>query len=202
MFDLIQFVAALDRQLFMFINVDLANAILDFLMPIITNKKNWYLPIAISWILMIWKGGKKGRIVALLLIPVLILSDQASSSWLKPAFGRLRPCKVLENINLLVRCGSGYSFPSSHATNISAAFTLFIYFYRKYTVIWIAIILLVGLSRIYVGVHYPMDVLGGFAVGTIISITIILLFNNLEDKLKRFVDNRRQKEPPDEQGIR
>ncbi len=193
--DLIQFILTLDRHLFLFINIDLANSFFDFLMPLVTNKKNWYIPIGISWVLLIWKGGKKGKVVALLIIPILILSDQASSSWLKPLFGRIRPCSVLTDINLLVRCGSGYSFPSSHATNISATFTLFIYFYRKHTVIWIAIILLVSLSRIYVGVHYPLDVVGGFMIGTTISILIILFFIYLEERVKPHINKKKEKQP-------
>jgi len=190
MSDFFQFILSLDHQLFLFINVELANPLFDLIMPFITNKKNWYIPIGISWILLLWKGGRKGRIVALLIVPVLILSDQASSSWIKPIFSRLRPCKTLDNIRLLVRCGSGYSFPSAHATNISAVFTTFIYFYRKYTAIWVAIILLIGLSRIFVGVHYPLDVLGGYMIGVFISMLVILIFNFVEDRVPRLLRNK------------
>lgn len=161
----------------------MANSVFDFLMPFITNKKNWFVPIGITWILLVWRGGKRGRIVAFLIIPILILADQTSSSLLKHTFDRLRPCKALDNIRLLIPCGSGYSFPSSHATNISAAFTLFIYHYRRYTVIWITIILLIGFSRIYVGVHYPSDVLGGFILGATISALLLFLFRFIALKM-------------------
>jgi undecaprenyl-diphosphatase len=183
---IIEFFSEIDRQIFYFINVGLANSFFDLLMPFITNKRNWFIPIGVTWILLIWKGGKGGRTLAFLIIPALILADQTSSTFLKHIFERIRPCKVLENIRLLVRCGSGYSFPSSHATNISAAFTLFIYFYRKYTAIWLSIILLIGFSRIYVGVHYPLDVFGGFIVGSVISLFIISIFNILGEKVKLF----------------
>lgn len=187
---IIEFFSEIDRQIFYFINVGLANSFFDLLMPFITNKRNWFIPIGVTWILLIWKGGKQGRTLAFLIIPVLILADQTTSTFLKHIFERMRPCKILENIRLLVRCGSGYSFPSSHATNISAAFTLFIYFYRKYTAIWVVIILLIGFSRIYVGVHYPFDVLGGFVVGSGISLFIIAIFNIVERKVKTFLTKR------------
>lgn len=185
MIHIVEFLSRADQHLFYLINVGLANSFFDFFMPLITNQKNWYVPIGITWGLLIWKGGRTGRTVAFLIIPVLILADQTSSFILKPFFERIRPCRALENIRLLVRCGSGYSFPSSHATNISAVFILFIYFYRKYMIAWISIILTVGFSRIYVGVHYPFDVLGGFIVGMAISVLIILIFNSINEKFKR-----------------
>lgn len=186
----------LDRQLFLFVNDALSNPVFDFLMPIITNKKNWHIPIAASWILLIWKGGKQGRTIAFLIIPVLIAADQTSSSLLKHIIERLRPCNdpvFRDYVNLrLPRCGSGYSFPSSHATNISAVFTLFIYYYRRFASFWIIIIVLVGFSRIYVGVHYPLDVAGGFAVGTTISVLIILIFDGIQAKIRQFKEGRDQ----------
>lgn len=188
--EIFQFFLSLDRQIFFLINNGLANPVLDFLMPLITNKKNWFIPIGIAWILLIWKGGRRGRIVAFLIIPILVAADQTSSSILKHTFDRLRPCKVLDNVRLLIPCGSGYSFPSSHATNISAAFMPFIYYYGKYAAVWIIIILLVGFSRIYVGVHYPLDVLGGFVVGTTISILFIFLFRIVEKRLKPSLESR------------
>jgi undecaprenyl-diphosphatase len=181
--EIFQFFLSMDRQIFLFFNTSLANSVFDFLMPFITNKKNWFVPIGITWILLVWRGGRRGRIVAFLIIPILILADQTSSSLLKHTFDRLRPCKALDNVRLLIPCGSGYSFPSSHATNISAAFTLFICYYGKYTVVWVTIILLIGFSRIYVGVHYPLDVLGGFAVGATISVSLIFLFRFMERKI-------------------
>jgi undecaprenyl-diphosphatase len=82
----------------------------------------------------------------------------------------------------LVSCGGRLAFPSSHATNISAVAFLFSYFYRKGTLWFISIALLVGFSRIYVGVHYPGDVLFGFIVGCSLSILVLFLYVKMSVK--------------------
>lgn len=163
----------LDQKIFYFINVGLAVPFLDFSMPIITDQSNWYIPSMILWSLLVWKGGRSGRIVAFLLIPTLVLTDQLAGSVLKPWIGRLRPCKTLEEFRLLVHCGGKYSFPSVHATNISAAAFLFAYYLKKFTPLYVTIALIVGFSRIYVGVHFPLDVLGGYFTGIFCSMLII-----------------------------
>jgi undecaprenyl-diphosphatase len=180
-----QVLVSIDTSIFLFINQTLANIVLDIIMPFVTNLDNWRIPIVIIWLLLIWKGGKKGRIAAILLIPVLTMSDYTSSSILKPLFGRIRPCHALENVRLLVNCGSGLAFPSSHATNISAVAVLFSFFYRKGIPVFLLIAFTVGLSRIYVGVHYPADVLFGFTVGTGIAFLLIYLYLKLAIKYPR-----------------
>ncbi|MCK5452906.1 MAG: phosphatase PAP2 family protein [Calditrichia bacterium] len=174
-----QILNSIDTQIFIILNQYIANPFLDVVMPVITNLNYWRIPIVIIWIYLMIKGGRRGRVAALLLIPVLALSDQMSSSVLKPLFGRVRPCHVLDHVRLLVGCGGKLSFPSSHATNISAVTILFGYFYRKGTIWFISIAVLVGFSRIYVGVHYPGDVLFGFMVGSSLSILIIFLYKKL-----------------------
>lgn len=173
--EIIDLLNSIDHRLFFFFNVTGANRFFDFLMPLITEKKNLQIPVIIFWFLLIWKGGKNGRIAAFILIPVIIASDQISSSVIKPLVGRLRPCKTLENFRLLVHCGGALSFTSSHAANFAAGATVLVYFLRKLSALWISIALLIGFSRIYVGVHYPFDVLGGFLLGSSLALTIIYL---------------------------
>ena len=174
-----QILNSIDTQIFIILNQYIANPFLDVVMPVITNLNHWRIPIVIIWIYLMIRGGRRGRVAALLLIPVLALSDQMSSSVLKPLFERVRPCHVLDHVRLLVGCGGKLSFPSSHATNISAVTILFGYFYRKGTIWFISIAVLVGFSRIYVGVHYPGDVLFGFMVGSSLSILIIFLYKKI-----------------------
>ena len=102
----------IDIALFYFFNVTIQNAVFDWLMPFITNKYHWFPVWAITAILFIWKGGRKGRTALLLIIPVIFLSDQISSHIIKPYFERLRPCIVLTDIHLLDNVKTSFSFPS------------------------------------------------------------------------------------------
>lgn len=154
-----------DTAVFYFINVSLSNPVFDVLMPFVTTKQNWYLPFValLTWLIITEK--QKGLYFLLLILITLLLNDQITNSLLKPLVGRLRPCKTLENFRLLVSCGGRFSFPSSHASNAMALMTLFSFKYKRLMPGFILIAFTVGYSRIYVGVHYPADVLIGFLVG-------------------------------------
>jgi undecaprenyl-diphosphatase len=176
------FLYAVDKWLLLFFNRTLANPLGDFLWPLITDwDKQWPVRIVLIgvWIWMVIRGGIRGRTAALLLIPLLFLSDQINSSFLKEYFHRLRPCHlvagvpVVPEIRLLVGCGGGMSFPSSHAVNNLAVATLLGYYYKRWRVwmfLWAGI---VAISRPFVGVHYPSDTLGGACVGILISLFVI-----------------------------
>lgn len=180
---LIEFLFAIDRSLFFFCNRMLENVLFDVAMPFITdlNKKPAALVIVgILWLLLLWRGGNGGRIAALLLIPTIAFSDQLNSSFLKHLVDRPRPCHVLADVHLLVTCGSGYSFPSSHAVNNFAGALVLSYFLPRWTWAFFAYAGLVAFSRIYVGVHYPSDVVAGAIVGLICASLVILLFRIAE----------------------
>ena len=163
-----------DIALFYLINHSTQNRLFDIVMPFLTDIDNWRIPLGVVWIGLLIFGGKKGRIVALLAVVCLALTDQLSSSVLKPLFARTRPCKVLENVHLLVNCSGAFSFPSSHATNIFAQAWLFAYSYRKMTPLVFFLAALVGYSRVYVGVHFPFDVLFGAILGATCTIVVLV----------------------------
>ena len=180
-----EFLYSLDKSVFVFFNSTLSNPVFDFIMPPLTNWNQSPIGIGIFaavWLIIFWKGGKKGKIVALLLIPLIAMSDQLSSNVIKSIFTRPRPChcidgkSIVEHIHLLVSCGAGYSFPSSHAANNFAFATFISYYYRRWS--WLAFVYagLMGFSRISVGVHYPSDVLGGALVGVACAFFIILVW--------------------------
>lgn len=199
---MIEKIIEIDKNLFYFINVTLSNQVTDFIMPIITNGRLWapvYVALFIYLIFFyhindaeyknrvnkenyfkeIFKYNRLGISIAVILGLSAILADQISANLIKDIVGRLRPCKELENINLLINCGSGKSFPSAHATNNFAAAVTLIYFFKKYKYIFLTIAVLVALSRVFVGVHYPLDITAGAILGTSISLSLIYLFNKL-----------------------
>ena len=155
----------LDERLFVLLNARWHCGVLDVVMPFVTNLDNWRLPILLALLALVLFGGARGRWAALLAVLALALGDQVSSHWLKPLVGRTRPCHVVEPLRLLVSCSGSFSFPSSHATNIAASMTIFALFYRRLTGVFAFLAFLVGYSRVYVGVHYPFDVLAGWLLG-------------------------------------
>ncbi|OGC78103.1 MAG: hypothetical protein A2145_02385 [candidate division Zixibacteria bacterium RBG_16_40_9] len=177
--DLKELLYAWDKSLFRWINSDWQNSVFDFLMPIITNFSHWRLPIIIILLaLFIW-GGKKGRWAVVLGIVAVGLSDFSSSQMLKPLFGRFRPCYVFPDVHLLIDCSKSYSFPSNHAVNFFSAAMLFTFFYKKTGILLFLIAILVAISRVYVGVHYPFDTVGGAFWGILGAGLIIVLANKI-----------------------
>ena len=168
---------SIDTAIFYFINQTLHNEFLDWFMPFITEKYHWFPIFFIIYTLLLWKGGKKGRIAALLIIFVILLSDQFSSFVVKPLFARTRPCVELENVRMLIGRKTSWSFPSSHAANSFAAATFFAYYYPLAKRLYFIIASLAAISRVYVGVHYPFDALGGAVIGVGCALAVIYSFN-------------------------
>jgi len=103
------------------------------------------------------------------------LSDQLSSHVLKNVFERVRPCHIVPDVHLLCRCPSSFSFPSSHAANFSSVATVLIGYAPMSALVVIPLVLVVGVSRVSVGVHWPSDVIGGIAVGVMCGLLVVLL---------------------------
>ena len=183
----------LDRRLFILLNERLHNSALDWLMPHITNL---HQSIGFWIVMLIWagwlvaRGGRRGRVVVVLLIVLMPGSDLLSTYGAKAFFSRPRPSALVHSAvtpitvapiapvtmvpgdRLLQKRLTSSSFPSSHATTMATLATILIWAYRRKTRwAWTALLLplLVGWSRVYVGVHYPLDVVGGWILGTLIG---------------------------------
>ncbi len=165
-----------DYQLFDLINGQFYHAFLDAIMPFWRSKYFW-APLYLFGIMFIGLNYRKqAPYILVFLLLAIILSDQVSSGLIKPLVNRLRPCNqpgILEYVRLLIPCGSGKSFVSSHATNHFAVATYIALLFRgQYTwlhplaLFWAASI---SYGQIYVGVHYPLDIIGGAILGIFIG---------------------------------
>lgn len=167
----------LDQELFYFINNYLHVGWLDKLAPYWRSPYFW-LPMYVFFISYLFSNFDKKQVAMYLLALGLTVgtADVVSSRLVKNTVARLRPCNdedIKPKVKLLVRCGVGYSFTSSHATNhFAAAVFLVLTFVKRRK--WLIYSLLfwaasISFGQIYVGVHYPLDVLGGAILGSCIG---------------------------------
>lgn len=179
-----------DAELFLKINKGLSNDFFDFIMPLVRNKFFWS-PLYLFIIAFCIKQYKKqGYYIILGLLITFAAGDLISSRLIKPMVQRTRPCNEIKLTNDIIKCvpcGTGYSFPSAHATNhFAIALFLIGIFYRKWKPVlplalaWAA---LIALAQIYVGVHYPLDTIGGAILGTCIGLIISTIYKKLQPEL-------------------
>jgi len=161
----------MDTSLFFLINKGLQNSFFDMIMPLLTKRA--YMLLVIILIPVFSRERAKGLQVLGLCLLSLAVAD-SSANILKYLFERPRPCRILEDVRLLVGCGRSFSFPSNHAVNAFAVAATFSYFYRKAAIPMLFLAFLIAFSRIYVGVHYPSDVLAGALWGGIITGIVVL----------------------------
>jgi len=167
---------AIDTRLFLQLNVGSANEFFDWLMPIVTSITYIRYAVAAALIPLVVFGGGKGRSAVLIAIVLVAITDQTASYLLKPLVGRPRPCHDVEGARILTRCGRTLSFPSGHATSTMAAALFFGLLYRRWLWTLIGVSVLVSYSRVYVGVHYPFDLLGGWVYGGLCGLGMISLY--------------------------
>jgi len=158
----------IDLYIFNFLNQTISNPLFDKFFPFITNPQNWFIAFIILWLTAIFKGGRLGKISAVGIIILIVVSDQVSSHFLKPFIERVRPCNVVENVHLLVNCTKSYSMPSSHAVNNFAAAVFFSTLFPKLKTSLFIVATFVALSRPIVGVHYFSDVFIGALIGSLL----------------------------------
>jgi len=155
---------------------------LDPLMRIASTTWIWIPVYLLIAFLMIRKNTKTGLVGVLFLLLTLVMTEQISVQMFKEVFERLRPCHdptMAEHIRLVAKnCGGQYGFVSSHATNAFGLLLFSSLAIRNRIFTWSMIIwaTVVSYSRIYLGVHYPGDILGGILLGLLIGISTFALF--------------------------
>ena len=180
-----------DTALFELLNTQWTCRLLDVVMPFLTDFDHWRVPVILLVLVGLTRGGGDTRVGLLFAVLAVAATDQLSSSVAKSIFARARPFDVLQNVRQLVDA-HGYSFPSSHAANTFAAGTFLSLRFPRWRPV-LVIPVLVAYSRVYVGVHYPSDVLGGAILGAGMGWFFTLLERVARLRIERFFVRRRRR---------
>lgn len=186
---MVDFFYSIDVSVLFFFNHTLSTHFLDKFFGIITNVNNWYIAYAILLGISFVKGGRKGKIAAVGVLLLILFTDRFSAAYLKEWFHRIRPCNSLANVITPLGCNGTFSFPCNHAMNNFAAA---VFYYELFPNLkWLLFITatLISISRVYMGLHYPSDILGGALIGS--AFGYILSFAAI--KLDNYIQRRKQK---------
>lgn len=165
-----------DNYILNFIKKYIHNKYLDILMPIITAMGN----LGAVWIIMavIISLGDNNRPIGYMVILTLIISTILGEGIIKYTVKRVRPCNKDKDANLLILKPRSYSFPSGHTLSSFAVSEMLSMYYPKYGFVFIGIALLIALSRIYLYVHYPSDILAGIILGILVTKLILIVLQS------------------------
>lgn len=158
--------------------------ILDMIMIAISSRWIW-IPLYLLVLFFIWKYFKKRTFEILLYIVLLIVLCDQASVFIKNTIARLRPChepSIKALVNIADGCGGQFGFVSSHAANSMGLsfFMILLFSQSRKPYRWLMLIyaFLIGYSRIYLGAHYPSDILGGYLLGALFAVLIYYTLRN------------------------
>ncbi len=188
----------LDTNLLLCVNIGIANDIFDVVMPFL-SAEGYLLVLPFLLFLCILAGVRKdeqGKSYLAAALWTFLISCCAVflAEWLeyliKNFIARERPCRAIEGIRLIVSCPRSFSMPSGHATSSFAVAAPLYYLTRDYLhwawrIIPLLLASFIAFSRIYLGVHYPSDVLAGALLGAVIGVALSLLYERTASKQKR-----------------
>lgn len=177
-----------DTELFLWLN-RLHTPLMDVAMYWITDRLFWVPFYALIIFFLVRQFRWRGVWMVLAAIVAVGLADQVASSLFKPYFARFRPCHnpdIDQMVHLVRGCGGKYGFVSSHSSTTFALATLLWLLLRgqiRYVYLLFVWAFLVSYSRIYVGVHYPLDLAGGAAMGIMCAAGTALVYRKIVRQL-------------------
>jgi len=186
---MIEKILEIDLQVFTMIN-GLGSPYLDHFMIFMSDKYVW-IPFYLFLIFKLYqKYGRSFYLYLIIIAVIVLINDQLIANFIKPFIGRLRPCKdpLLEGIVINIgKCVGKYSFVSAHSANTFALATFYQMVYNstisKLLFAWATI---VALSRVYLGVHFPTDIIAGAVLGVFLAWAIVKLLLPIADKIKAY----------------
>lgn len=182
---------SLDNALFAVLNRGMGNPFLDAVMPVITglHHTKWFLwVVGLFAVAVLARGSRRARVWVLCAIVAVGLSDLFCARVVKRIVPRDRPCSIVAatgamtypDTRLVGNCPGSKSFPSNHASNMMALGLVCCWFTRgRKRWAWMLLPLVVGYSRVYLGYHYPLDMVGGWAVGALVGAAAVLALRGL-----------------------
>lgn len=185
MISLWQRLDAWDKWLFIKLNSQWTNPVFDALLPFFRNSVFWAPLYLFLLVFITLNYGRKGLWWSLAFICTIALTDMIGARVFKEGVHRLRPCSDPDfafHVRLLLKqCSGSYSFVSNHAANhfgiATFAFLTFRGVFRNWMYLAFAWALLIGYAQVYVGVHYPFDVVGGAVLGMSMGFLTARLFH-------------------------
>lgn len=181
-----QFIDAWDKRVFIQLNSEWTNPVFDWLLPYFRDPVFWAPLYLLMVSFMLLNFGRKGLWWAIAFLCTVALTDVVGHRVFKEGFERLRPCRdpfFSEHVRLLVKhCSGGFSFVSNHAANhfgIATFVGLTLYpTFKRWIYLFYGWAFFVAYAQIYVGVHYPTDILGGAVLGVLAGLLTANIFIN------------------------
>jgi len=181
----------LDLEILYFFNVMLSAAWLDSVMSFLTNLQHWLPVYILAFAYLIFKFKWRGVRMVVACLLLVGVADFVTNKFIKELIARPRPCSIINDPSGLYSWIKtpdgprlGFSFPSSHAVNNYAAVIFFILLFPKNRkLLWLFVpATIVSITRIYLGLHYPSDLLGGMMIGAVFGWIFAMMYKKVGEK--------------------
>ena len=170
----------MDTKLLLLINTRWVCPFLDWLMPVLSSHLSLVPVLGLLLAYVFYKDWRKGLLVVGGLVLAVAIVDPLAARVIKPWVGRVRPCHELaEVVRTISPCGGTFCFPSNHAVNMAAMAAVTGYRFPRLLWAGLPIVFAVAYSRVYLGVHYPLDVVAGIVLGCTIGLLISALLSRI-----------------------